>query len=444
VVQNGANTLRIRATDKAGNTSAESAAFTFQADATVPTVTIASPSEGQVTGTQARFVFKASQVANTIYACRIDGATFKRCDRPSDAGGAGRPYAIENLADGSVAVTYRGLAAGEHRFQVHASDIHANVSPNASRTVRVDTSAPVALVDAPAPNATTGTSATLVSHIDPATIGAGETNSLACTLTRGGTPVALPECDGSIAVSGLQDGAHTFTVQAIDSAGNAGPVGSRAWNVDGTAPVITIAQQGNGAFAAPTFTITTSEPATLQCRYDSRALQDCTTVNGSSLGFGQHALHVVATDAYGNVSQASRTFSLVFASSANTSVPTSISQAALRAGGLPVTFTAAENTALARFVISRVVEGPALATAARAAKRKPATVRKIAYKRLVTVKRLTPKAGVYRRRLNERAVVKAMKPGLYRVETRLRDKAGAYGEPVFNTVRVKKSKAKRK
>jgi hypothetical protein len=133
----------------------------------------------------------------------------------------------------------------------------------------------------------------------------------------------------------------------------------------------------------------------------------------------------------------------VFASSANTSVPTSITQAALRVGGLPVRFTAAEDTALARFVISRVVEGPALATAARAAKRRTA-VKKIAYKRLMTVKRLTPKAGVYRRRLNERSVVKAMKPGLYRVETRLKDKAAAYGEPVYNTVRVKKSKAKAK
>jgi hypothetical protein len=56
--------------------------------------------------------------------------------------------------------------------------------------------------------------------------------------------------------------------------------------------------------------------------------------------------------------------------------------------------------------------------------------------------RRTPKAGVYRRRLKERALVNAMKPGVYRVQTRLRDDAGRYGEPVYNTVRVKKSKAK--
>jgi hypothetical protein len=208
--------------------------------------------------------------------------------------------------------------------------------------------------------------------------------------------------------------------------------------------VITIRQQGNGFLASPTFTITTDEPAALRCRYDDRPMEDCATVNGRNLGPGQHTLHVVATDAFGNVSQASRDFSLVFASSANTSVPTSIAQAALRAGGLPVTFTADENTALARFAISRVVAGPSLATAARAAKPGKPAAKKVAYKRLVTVKRLTPHAGVYRRRLNERAVVNAMKPGLYRVETRLQDRAGRYGEPVYNTVRVKKSKAKAK
>jgi hypothetical protein len=303
----------------------------------------------------------------------------------------------------------------------------------------VDVTAPTAIIDRPEPNETTGRSTALTSHIDPATIGEGETNTLACTLDGG--PIAAADCDGSIPVSGLSEGIHTFTVQATDSAANAGPLAGRTWHVDATAPLITIRQQGNGVLAAPAFTITTDEPA-LQCRYDNRPMEECATVNGRNLGPGGHTLRVVATDAFGNVSEASRDFTLVFASSATTSVPTSISQAALRAGGLPVTFTVNENTALAQFAISRVVAGPALATAARAAKPRRATAKKVAYKRLVTVKRLTPKPGVYRRRLNERAVVNAMKPGVYRVETRLRDKAGGYGAPVYNTVRVKKSKAK--
>jgi hypothetical protein len=146
-VQNGLNTLFIKATDNAGNASAESTPFSFVADTTIPTVTISSPEEGQVTGPETRFVFKASQVANTMYACRMDGATFKRCDRPTDAGGAGRPADIRKLPDGSIAVTYTALSTGDHRFQVHASDNHGNVSPNATRNITVDPSvaAPPAL-----------------------------------------------------------------------------------------------------------------------------------------------------------------------------------------------------------------------------------------------------------------------------------------------------------
>ncbi|HEY0345920.1 MAG TPA: Ig-like domain repeat protein [Solirubrobacteraceae bacterium] len=439
-VKDGDNSLTITAIDRAGNASPESSRFVFKADAIVPTVTIAAPAEGQVTGTEARFVFKASETTGTTYGCRLDGATFKRCDSPADAGGRGEPYAIELLPGGSVQVTYRGLTPGRHRFQAHASDDHGNVSPNASRRIRVDVTAPTAIIDRPDPNETTGRSTTLTSHIDPATIGEGETNTLACMLD--GAPVVAADCDESIPVGGLSEGMHTFTVQATDSAGNAGPVGSRTWHVDATAPVITIRQQGNGLLAAPTYTITTDEPAALRCRYDDRPMEECATVNGRNLGPGQHTLHVVATDAFGNVSQVSRAFSLVFASSANTSVPASITQAALRAGGLPVTFTANENTALARFEISRVVAGPALATAARAAKAAGPAGKKAAYTHLVTVTRRTPKAGIYRRRLKERALVNAMKPGVYRVQTRLRDDAGRYGEPVYDTVRVKKSKAR--
>ncbi|HUR85185.1 MAG TPA: hypothetical protein VMY78_07560 [Solirubrobacteraceae bacterium] len=448
-VQNGSNTMRIRATDKAGNRSPNSAVFTFQADTRIPTVTISSPAENQVTGTEARFVFRASQTANTAYGCRIDGTTFTRCDRPSDAGGPGKPYAIENLSDGSVAVTYRGLSAGEHHFQVHASDTHNNVSPNAARNIRVDTSAPVALVDAPAPNETTGRSTTLVSHIDPTTIGEGETNTLACTLDG----QAMAECDESIPVSNLNDGLHTFTIQATDSAGNVGPVGSRTWRVDGVGPVITVRQQGNGTINPPTFTITTDEPATMLCRYDDRPWQDCAVVDGTGLQrFSSHRLFVTGTDMWGNVSTASDGFNLGLPSSAVTvvNVPSAIAQSALRAGGLPVTFTADEQTALARFRIFRVVDEPAGTTAtaagaARAAATKASAKKatKRTYKLAVQVKRDTPKAGVYRRRLTERSV-RLLKPGLYRIETRLKDKAGTYADATYSMVRVKKSAKKKK
>jgi len=102
----------------------------------------------------------------------------------------------------------------------------------------------------------------------------------------------------------------------------------------------------------------------------------------------------------------------------------------LRAG-LPVTFTADAGTEHARFRIFRVVQrtGPA-----RAASKKP-----VSYKRVATVKRSAPTPGVYKRKLNERAVRRALTPGLYRVETRLKSRTGGYGDAAYRQVRVKRA-----
>jgi hypothetical protein len=301
-VQDGANTLYINATDKAGNTSPESPAFQFQADTSIPEVTISSPEEGQRTASEVTFVFRADQLQNTVYACRIDGVAFHRCDRPSDAGGPGRPAAIQKLADGRVTATYRGLSEGGHRFQVHASDNHGNVSRNATRNIVVDTSTPVV----PAPT-------------DPPPSGGG----------------------GSIV----------------------GPI-----------------------------------------------LEPIRPIIGAS--------------ATGRL------------------VPVAISQPVLRTMGLPVRFRADENTDLARIQIFRV-PSPATVAADRAAARKAGRKAKSRAKRLLTLTRKTPKAGVYRLRLKERAIGRLLKPGQYRVELALRSEAGRYGKPRGASLRVTTGKKKR-
>jgi hypothetical protein len=298
-VQDGANTLYINATDKAGNASPESPAFRFEADTSIPEVTISSPEEGQRTAREVTFVFKASQLQNTVYACRLDGVAFHRCDRPSDAGGAGRPVAIQKLADGTVTATYRELSDGAHRFQVHAADNHGNVSPNATRNIRVDVSTPVvpAPSDPPAQNRVTGTS------VGP--------------------------------------------VRELDTVENA---------------------------ISPRL------------------------------------------------------------------VPVAISQPVLRTIGLPVTFIAAPDTALARIQIFRVAGPGTVATAARAAATsRKATSRKAA-KRLLTLTRKTPRPGLYRLLLKERAIGRLLKPGAYRVEVALRTATGRYGRPRGASLRVKSGK----
>jgi hypothetical protein len=117
----GARTLRIRATDRAGNVSAPSDPSTFTVDVTAPTVTIAAPEEDALTGTSPAFTFAASEGGAT-YRCRLDDEPFAACASP-----AGFP----------------AVAAGTHTFQVRATDAVGNVGPVATRSFRVGAAAGV-------------------------------------------------------------------------------------------------------------------------------------------------------------------------------------------------------------------------------------------------------------------------------------------------------------
>ena len=276
-----------------------------------------------------------------------------------------------------------------------------------------------------------GSRSGVISHIDPSTIGAGETNTLACTLTRGTTPVALPECDGNIAARELQEGQHTFTVRATDSAGNVGPVASRTWRVDATGPIITITQTG-GIVNPPTFSFTSNEPAALLCAFDAQPLRDCATLSTATLTrFTNHTIRVQGTDAFGNVGTASRTFFLGLfrtapAAPSAITVASVLDQATAQSTGVPVALTTGANTAITRFVVT---PAPGTTTAAGAA----------ASKRLALMYRKTPKAKRrYRLHLNERRLRKALTPGRYRVEIRAVSPSNKLSHAKYKTFRVKR------
>lgn len=450
-VTDGFNRVSLRQIDRAGNPSPESSPqLRFRADAVVPIVAISSPdADGAAVGTEAQFEFKADDAGALQYGCRLDGQAFQSCDTPgADDGGPGQPFAIENLADGTVRVTYRNLVKGEHRFSVHASDEHGNISPNATRVVRVDVDSPVAIVDAPGPNERTGPSTALVFHVDPNTINDGETNTLACTLRRGAAniPVSPDACQsGSIPVSGLQSGEHTFTVQATDDAGNAGPVASRTWIVDATGPVITITRTPTGVagLGFPSFSFTSDEPGTFTCAFDDRAFGPCASVSSQGLRTGTHTFRVRGVDELGNVGSATNTFTFVGNAPPTRNVPqtptatvraATVTLAAARATGLPVTVTPGARTTFTQFTVLQDITPPT-GQAAAAAKKKT----KPRYRPVGQITRKTPKAGhKYKLRLDDRKLRRALKAGNYRIDVRGKDKKSRLSDPTRLKLRIKR------
>jgi hypothetical protein len=167
------------------------------------------------------FGYSSPDVSAAGYACTLDG-------RPVTGGCPGN-----DRNGGSVPLA--GLADGQHTFTVaaFASGGLADPSP-ASRTWTVnhdlDPTAPDTRIDAgPADGSRSGTSVIFrYSSPDVSAVGYD------CTLDR--RPVACPGSDqsgDSKLLTALDDGSHTFTVAAFDSAGllDASPA-TRTWTVD--------------------------------------------------------------------------------------------------------------------------------------------------------------------------------------------------------------------
>jgi NTP pyrophosphatase (non-canonical NTP hydrolase) len=114
----------------------------------------------------------------------------------------------------------------------------------------------------------------------------------------------------------LADGQHTFTVRATDSTGNVDPSpASRTFTVDVSPPQTTINSGPSGPTndPTPTFTFSSSETGSFQCRVDSGAYAACSSPKTTaSLTDGSHTFSVRATDPAGNPdpSPATRTFTV--------------------------------------------------------------------------------------------------------------------------------------
>jgi hypothetical protein len=197
--QDGPTTLELRAYDAAGNIG--SASVTVTADITAPETTITGqPSSPNGSASGARFDFSASESAT--FACSLDGAPSTTCTSP---------------------VLLTALAAGDHTFQVAATDAAGNVdqTPAAVTWTVIDTTPPeTTLASVPADTTT--------AHDAAFSFTASEQAAFECSLDG----AAWTSCASPATYPSLPDGRHTFAVRATDVAGNVDPTpASTVWTI---------------------------------------------------------------------------------------------------------------------------------------------------------------------------------------------------------------------
>ncbi|KAA1395692.1 FG-GAP-like repeat-containing protein [Aeromicrobium ginsengisoli] len=190
---NGSHTFQARATDAAGNTDATPASrtFTVDADDTAPKTRIDSGPANITNQTSATFTFSADEPAT--FECSLDAGAYSACHSGD---------------------TFGSLDSGTHTFAVRATDLAGNVDPTpATRSWIVDTTPPQTTI-------TGGPSALSLSSIARFAFTSSEgSSSFQCRLD-GGTWQA---CTSPRTYTGVHLGNHTFSVRAIDPAGNTDP-----------------------------------------------------------------------------------------------------------------------------------------------------------------------------------------------------------------------------
>src|SRR5207248_2261809 len=203
----------------------------------LPTVTIAAQPANPTNQTSASFSFTSSKTGST-FQCQLDGGTNTTCTSPA---------------------SYTGLAAGAHTLKVTATDTAGNTG-NATGNWTIDTTAPTVTITTQPPNPTNLTSASF-------SFTSSKTGSTFQCKLDGGTSTT---CTSPASYTGLAAGSHTFTVTAIDPAGNTGSASS-TWTIDTTPPTVTItAQPANPTnLTSASFSFTSSKTgSTFQCKLD--------------------------------------------------------------------------------------------------------------------------------------------------------------------------------
>lgn len=337
----GSYSLRAYATDAAGNASANSSVFAFTVDTAapgVPVVTTVVDDIGPVTGTltsgnstnDARPTFSGTgEVGSTVHVL-VDG---------NEIG-----TAVVNAQGNWSFTPGSDLAEGPHAITFNATDAAGNTgATTAPFNLTVDTGVPLAPVISTAGDnvgsiQTPLSSGQSTDDTTPTLNGTATANATV-TVYENGQPVGTVQADGTGAWSftpsaPLGNGSHTWTATVTDAAGNVSPTSPGFTLIVDTAapnaPVISQAIDDVGSITGPLTSgqttddtqpqlVGTSEPFATVKIYEGTTLVGTGTADGSGswsivltppLTAGAHSFTAQATDAAGNTSVSSTSFSL--------------------------------------------------------------------------------------------------------------------------------------
>jgi hypothetical protein len=289
----GPHHFEVFAIDPAGNADPTPATSDFTVDSTAPDTTITNGPSGTVTTRNVTFDFTSSNLPST-FICRLDGNATP-CSSP-------KSYTLPD---------------GPHQFSVFATDSVGNSDQTpATRSFYIDTSNNPDDI-APQTTITAGPTGTISTTGTTFEFSANEFGSRFECALDGGTFTA---CTTPFVQNNLTDGVHTFSVRAIDAAGNVDQTpASRGFTVDSggdtTAPEATIIGGPNGTIAETfaSFSFDSNESgSTFECSFDGPTFSPCTSPRSySGLTDGNHLFQVRAIDPSGNVgAPVGRTFNV--------------------------------------------------------------------------------------------------------------------------------------
>lgn len=297
-------------------------------DTTAPETTINSQSPATTPNNSTSMVltFSGSDGESGVkdFQCSLDGETFTTCSSP---------------------ITYNNLGEGQHTFSVRAKDILLNTDESpAIYTWTVDTTAPDTKIDSTTPSTSLTNSATLdVNFSSP-----DATATFECSLDD----TAFATCASPQNLTNLSDGPHTFSVRAIDLAGNldSSPA-SYTWTVDTLAPETQIDSQPANPSGSAEAVFTFSSPdaaATFECSLNEEAFATCSSpATYGNLEEGAHTFTVHAKDALGNTdpTPASHTWAVDTTTPDTQIDSTSLSTSPTNSTTLDVNFSSPDATA---------------------------------------------------------------------------------------------------